>query len=103
MCGTAPNSNAFIVGRALAGLGSAGIFSGSIILFVAVMPLEKRPAVVGLMGSVFGIASIIGPLLGGAFTDRATWRWCFYIKYILALFIASNLLDSSTIADSESV
>lgn len=80
ICGAAPNSTAFIVGRSVAGLGSCGIFSGSIIIITDSVPLHKRPMMTGFMGSVFGIASVIAPLLGGAFTDRSTWRWCFYIN-----------------------
>ncbi|KAK2616917.1 hypothetical protein QQS21_000005 [Conoideocrella luteorostrata] len=80
ICGAAPTSVAFIIGRAIAGMGSAGIFSGSTVILTHILPLQKRPMYVGLMGSMFGISSVVGPLMGGAFTDRATWRWCFYIN-----------------------
>ncbi|KAF2247564.1 putative MFS aflatoxin efflux pump [Trematosphaeria pertusa] len=80
VCGAASNSTAFIVGRALAGVGAAGIFSGSIVTIVYAVPLEKRPQIQGLFGALFGIASIVGPLIGGAFTSKISWRWCFYIN-----------------------
>ena len=80
VCGVAPNSTALILGRAIAGLGSAGIFSGALIIIAYSVPLDRRPIYTGLIGGMYGIASVAGPLMGGAFTDRLTWRWCFYIK-----------------------
>jgi MFS family permease len=80
ICGAAPNSISFIIGRSIAGLGSAGIFSGSMMVMLHTVPLHRRPIFAGFFGATFGISSVIAPLLGGVFTDKASWRWCFYIN-----------------------
>ncbi|KAI9851820.1 MAG: hypothetical protein M1838_002678 [Thelocarpon superellum] len=80
VCGAAPNSTVFIIGRAIAGVGCAGVMNGGITLLACTVPLAKRPRYQGLFGASFGIASVFGPLLGGAFTSNVTWRWCFYIN-----------------------
>lgn len=81
ICGAAPNSPAFIIGRAIAGVGTGGIFSGAILIIANTVPLSQRPTYTGMVGGMYGLASVAGPLLGGAFTDSsATWRWCFYIN-----------------------
>jgi hypothetical protein len=77
VCGAAPNSTALIIGRAVAGLGSAGIFSGAILIIANSVPLRSRAAYTGIFGAMYGVASVAGPLMGGAFTDNSnlTWRW----------------------------
>jgi len=82
VCGAAPNSTALIIGRAVAGLGSAGIFSGAVLIIANSVPLRSRAAYTGIFGAMYGVASVAGPLMGGAFTDNnhLTWRWCFYIN-----------------------
>lgn len=60
-------------------------------LLVYAVPLPKRPQYQGLFGAVYGISSVIGPLVGGAFTSNVTWRWAFYINVpfggVVLLFI----------------
>lgn len=80
LCAVAPNSTALIIGRALAGVGSSGLMSGALIILSFTVPLEKRPIYTGCIAAMYGISSVAGPLLGGVFTDKATWRWCFYIN-----------------------
>ncbi|KAI1151722.1 MFS general substrate transporter [Nemania diffusa] len=80
ICGVAQNSVTLIIGRAVAGLGSAGLFSGALLILAHSVPLAKRPLYTGLIGGVYGVASVAGPLLGGVFTDKVSWRWCFFIN-----------------------
>lgn len=86
VCGAAPSSIALIIGRAIAGIGSAGIFSGALVIIAYSVPLQKRPIFTGVIGAMYGIASIAGPLLGGVFTDKLSWRWCFYINLPIGAF-----------------
>ncbi|QDS78195.1 hypothetical protein FKW77_000363 [Venturia effusa] len=76
--GAAPTSMALIIGRAIAGIGCAGILSGTFTIIGFAMPLEKRAVFNGILGGVSSISSIAGPLMGGAFTENVSWRWCLY-------------------------
>ena len=92
ICAVAPSSVVLIVGRAIAGLGGSGIFSGALIILAYTTPLDKRPIYTGIFGAMYGIASIIGPLVGGAFADHVSWRWCFYINLPFGGVTAASLI-----------
>ncbi|TQN74424.1 Efflux pump roqT [Colletotrichum shisoi] len=80
ICGVAPNSVTLIIGRAVAGFGSAGILTGSFVVVSTAVPLRRRPMYTAIVGLIFGFGATVGPLLGGVFTDLVTWRWCFYMN-----------------------
>ena len=76
---TAVDSFMFIVGRAIAGLGAAGLLQGALSIIGHAVELEKRPLYMGIVISVFVISVCVGPVLGGALTTHTTWRWCFWM------------------------
>jgi hypothetical protein len=80
LCAAANGSVMLIVGRAIAGVGASALFSGGLTIIAYCVPLRKRPIYLGAISSMFGISSVVGPLLGGVFTDRVSWRWCFWIN-----------------------
>ena len=78
--GAAPASAVLIVGRAISGIGAAGINSGVLVILAHCTHPRQRPMCTGLLAAAFGVAAVLGPLLGGALTSHVTWRWVFWIN-----------------------
>jgi EmrB/QacA subfamily drug resistance transporter len=85
LCGAAQTMPQLIAARALQGIGAGALFIIPTIAIAELYPVQKRGRMQGLLGSIFAIASVGGPLAGGAITDLAGWRWIFYVNLPLGL------------------
>lgn len=78
--GFAQSFGELVAWRGVQGLGGGGLMILSQAIIADIVPAKDRGKYMGPMGALFGIAAVIGPLLGGLFTDHADWRWCFWIN-----------------------
>nr|ART34992.1 putative Major Facilitator Superfamily transporter [Fusarium babinda] len=81
LCGAAPNIEALIIGRVIAGVGGSGMYSGTLTYVSVLSNQQEKPAYLAGSTVVWGIGSVLGPVVGGAFAaSSATWRWGFYVN-----------------------
>ncbi|MBO0651797.1 MFS transporter [Streptomyces triculaminicus] len=83
--GAATSMPMLIAARAVQGVGGGGLMVTAMALIADVIPLRERGKYQGALGAVFGVTTVVGPTLGGVFTDHATWRWCFYVNVPVAI------------------
>jgi EmrB/QacA subfamily drug resistance transporter len=87
LCGLAGSMTMLVAARALQGIGGGAIMVTAMAVIGEVIPLRERGRYQGALGAVFGVTTVIGPLLGGFFTDHLTWRWAFWINVPVAIVV----------------
>ena len=87
LCGLAGSMTMLVASRALQGIGGGAMMVTAMAVIGEVIPLRERGRYQGALGAVFGVTTVIGPLLGGFFTDHLTWRWAFWINVPIALVV----------------
>ncbi|MGY0503626.1 DHA2 family efflux MFS transporter permease subunit [Nocardia sp. FBN12] len=87
LAGVAGGMVMLIVARGIQGVGAGGLMVTSMALIADTIPLRERGKYQGALGAVFGVTTVVGPTLGGLFTDHASWRWCFYVNVPIAIIM----------------
>lgn len=80
LCGAAQSSAMFIVGRTIAGIGCSGISTGALTIIAALLPGKAQAQVLGVAQGLGQVGLAIGPIVGGAFTEYVSWRWCIQLR-----------------------
>lgn len=99
LCGLAQSMAMLVGARALQGIGGGAITVTASALIGEVVPLRERGRYQGILGAVFGVTTVIGPLLGGYFTDYLTWRWAFWVNVpisVVVIFVAAAAIPALT-------
>src|SRR5277367_6124787 len=92
LCGIAQSMAMLVGARALQGLGGGAITVTATALIGEIIPLRDRGRYQGALGAVFGVTTVIGPLLGGYFTDHLTWRWAFWVNVPVSIIDYTGIL-----------
>lgn len=87
LCGIASSMEMLVGARALQGIGGGALMVTATALIGEVIPLRDRGRYQGALGAVFGVTTVVGPLLGGYFTDHLTWRWAFWINVPIGIVV----------------
>src|SRR6187549_2063800 len=87
LCGMSGSMTMLVASRALQGIGGGAIMVTAMAVIGEVIPMRERGRYQGALGAVFGVTTVIGPLLGGFFTDHLTWRWAFWINIPVAIVV----------------